>query len=411
MQFLYNISIYFYSIAIKIASLFNHKAKLWVQGRKNIFKTIENTVDRSQKIAWFHCSSLGEFEQGRPIIEKFRLQHPEFKIVLTFFSPSGYEIRKNYNQADYVFYLPIDIKRNAKRFVNAVMPQFCVLIKYEFWFNYINELKQNNIPVYSASTIFRKNQHFFKWNGGWFRKQLKNINYFFVQNQESADLLKSIGFNNIEISGDTRFDRVYSITQNTKSFDNVEKFIQGDMIFIAGSTWKQDEDLLIDLINKKHQGLKFIVVPHEINPKSIEEFRNRIEVKSVLFTDNDTSNYPESNVLIVNTIGHLSQLYQYASIAYIGGGFGKGIHNVLEAATFGMPIIFGPNFHKFQEAKDLINLKGAFFVKNTNELSEFAYSILSNYQVLKFTSEITKNYVINNIGATDKILNTINEHL
>ncbi len=411
MRFLYNLSIYFYYLTIKIASLFNAKAKLWVKGRKNIFEIIEKTVDRSQRIAWFHCASLGEFEQGRPIIEKFKTQHPEFKILLTFFSPSGYEIRKNYAQADYVFYLPLDTKKNAKRFINAILPQFCILIKYEFWFNYINELKYNNIPVYSASTIFRENQHFFKWYGAWSRKQLKKITYFFVQNQESENLLHSIGFKNTTISGDTRFDRVYAITKNTKSFVNVEKFIQGDMIFIAGSTWPQDEEILIDLINKKHQGLKFIIVPHEINVKSIEELRKKLEVESVLFTDEDTQTFNDSKVLIVNTIGHLSQLYQYASIAYIGGGFGKGIHNVLEAATFGMPIVFGPNYHKFNEAKELIRLKGAFFVKNSKELCEFSYTILSNYQVLKYTSEITKDYVINNLGATEIILNAINKEI
>ncbi len=406
MSFLYQIAIYAYSLLIGIVSFFNNKAKQWIAGRKNIFNKIAGRIDSRDKIAWFHAASLGEFEQGRPVIEAFRQHFPGYKILLTFFSPSGYEIRKNYEGADYIFYLPIDTKRNAKRFIEIVNPEIAVFIKYEFWFNYLKELYKNDIPVIVISAIFRKEQHFFKWYGGWFGKMLKTITCFFVQNENSKKLLNSIGIENITVSGDTRFDRVSAIVKNVKSFPSVERFAGDKKVFLAGSTWPQDEELIHRLVSGFDGKMKFIIAPHEIHKDRIDSIVKLFsECKTVRYSE--TGENIDADILIIDGMGFLSGLYQYCHIAYIGGGFGKGIHNILEAATFGKPVIFGPEYDKFQEAKDLVKLKGAFPVSTSKQLTEITGKLLNDHQYYNETGKICRNYVERKTGATSIIMKGI----
>lgn len=404
MQFLYTLSIRLYHLAVQLASVFNRKAALWVQGRKGLLETIALTIDHNDTHVWFHCASLGEFEQGRPVIERFRKEHPEMKIVLTFFSPSGFQVRKDYNGADYVFYMPLDTPRNARRFVAYLQPRLAVFVKYEYWFNHLNALHEQNIPVVFISAIFRKEQMFFRWWGAWFRSQLKKITYFFLQDKASRELLYSIGVRNAVISGDTRFDRVCQVRNNPASFPKVERFVQGSIIVMGGSTWPADEQLLAHFIARKHQGLKFILVPHEIDPEKIRKLEAQLEGPVVKYSEYNEEAFKEARVLIVDQVGMLSSLYQYASLALIGGGFGKGIHNILEAAAYGMPVIFGPNYHKFAEARELVKLGGAFPVTNQQQFEKAVEFLLGNYNHLTTASRIAGEYVTRKKGATDTIL-------
>jgi 3-deoxy-D-manno-octulosonic-acid transferase len=394
MNSLYNISIQLYVIAIRFAALFNAKAKLWVNGRKNIFQKIEEVTKGEQNIVWFHCASLGEFEQGKPIIEGYKQKYPSHKILLTFFSPSGFEIRKNYEGVDWVFYLPADTKSNAKKFISIVKPIKVIFIKYEFWFNYMAELKKQNISFYSVSAIFRDGQAFFKYN--WFANQLKNITHFFVQDKTSADLLKSIGLTNHTISGDSRFDSVLSTTQNPKSFPLIKQFCKTKPTIICGSTWLKDETLLSQFIKENPQ-YNYIIAPHEMHHISHLQKQTGAQLFSTLNTENINSN----NVLIIDSIGILSSIYQYANIAYIGGGFGSGIHNILEAITFGLPVIFGPNYKKFNEAKDLIAVGGSISIANYQELN----LAIKHFNI--FDRTISTDYIRNQSGATEIILESL----
>jgi len=394
MGVLYNISTYLFLIAIHFATLFNAKARLWVKGRKSIFKKLEQTLSNTENIVWFHCASLGEFEQGKPIIKAYKQKHPTHKILLTFFSPSGYEIRKNTPLADFIFYLPSDTKANAKRFIQLVNPIKVIFIKYEFWFNYMAECKKQNIPFYSVSSIFRKEQAFFKYK--WFTKQLSNVTHFFVQNKISADLLKSIGFSNTTISGDSRFDSVLETTKNPKQFPLIEDFCKCKPTIICGSTWPKDEILLAQYIKENPQ-YNYIIAPHELHHIS----KLQKQTNALLFSKSTEQNIFTSNVLIIDSIGILSHIYSYGSIAYIGGGFGSGIHNILEAITFGLPVVFGPNYKKFNEAKGLINIKSAVSVKDYSQLKK-AFSTFT-----KFDNSIATNYIKENSGATDIICNNI----
>lgn len=402
MKLLYNITIYLYIFYIRVGSLFNAKAKLMIAGRKNIFESIKSQISslESNNLVWFHCASLGEFEQGRPLMEKYKIQQPDVKILLTFFSPSGYEIRKNYAGADCIFYLPIDTPSNAKKFIEVVKPQKVFFVKYEFWFNYLNELKNRNIPTYLVSGIFRENHHFFNSTGGWFRKQLIAFTHFFLQDEKSVELLNSIGYTNATLCGDTRFDRVLEVAKNAKQIDLVKQFVGNHKTIIVGSSWLEDEKIVQSL---KLESLKLIIAPHEIDEKRLSSIEAQFLGKTLRYSKANENNVEEAEVLIIDNIGMLSSLYQYGSIAFIGGGFGKGIHNILEAATFGLPVIFGPNYHKFAEAKELIKLGGAFAI---NDVSEFekTMSLLSDEQVLKTASQISKMYVQGRVGATDKIL-------
>ncbi len=407
MRFLYNLSIYLYIFYIRVGSLFNAKAKLMLLGRKNIFQDLESQISnlKSQNLVWFHCASLGEFEQGRPLMEKLKLKYPDVKILLTFFSPSGYEIRKNYAGADYIFYLPMDTPSNAKKFVEIVSPQKVFFVKYEFWFNYLFELKSKNIPTYLVSGIFREKHYFFKGTGGWFRKQLKSFTHFFLQDEKSMELLNSIGYTNSTLVGDTRFDRVFEVAKNVKQINLLEQFVEEKKVLILGSSWMEDEKIVQ---SSKFESLKLIIAPHEIDEKhlcSIEEvFKINSQQSTILrYSKATPTNVRDAQVLIIDNIGMLSSIYQYGSIAFIGGGFGKGIHNILEAATFGLPVIFGPNYEKFAEAKELIKLGGAFSISKQDEF-EKTMLLLSDEQVLKTASQISRMYVQGRVGATEKIL-------
>jgi len=395
MQFLYNISILFYVLGIRIASLLNSKAKLWIRGRNNIFQKLKTATENQNKIVWFHCASLGEFEQGKPIIEAYKVKYPQHKILLTFFSPSGYEIRKNTSLADFVFYLPADTKANAKRFIEIVKPIKVIFVKYEFWLNYMAELKKQNIPFYSVSAIFRDGQAFFKYK--WWEKQLKNVTHFFVQDKNSAELLKSIGFNNTTISGNTRFDRVKENANSAKGIPLIAEFCKQKPIIICGSTWPKDEELIANFI-KENQQYNYIIAPHELS--KVLQLQKR--TNGLLFSDANEQNIHNYNVLIIDSIGLLTSVYQYGNITYIGGGFGKGIHNILEPAAFDKPIIFGPHYSKFNEAKDLIEIGGAKSIKNFNELQEAFSYFFSNYQ-----KNICKNYIMQKCGSTKLVIKKI----
>lgn len=408
MTSLYKFSIYIYYFVIKAAAFCgNQKAKLWISGRSNIFENIGARLKSSEKRIWIHASSLGEFEQGRPIIEKIRELKPEYKIVLTFFSPSGYEIRKNYAGADYIFYLPLDTKQNASKFIALVQPEAAVFIKYEFWYYYLNALKEKNIPLYLVSANFRKDQHFFRWYGGWFRKLLHSFTHIFVQNENSNNLLKSIGFTNTTVAGDTRFDRVYSIATSAKELPEVQKFAGNSYCIVAGSTWEPDEDLLIQYINQTSHTIKMIMAPHEIKEASIQALIQKLNKKTIRYSQIKDADLTSAEVLIIDNIGMLSSLYRYGKVAYIGGGFGKGIHNILEAATFGLPVLFGPNYHKFQEAVNLKEASGAFSISDYNQLKTILDELIEDTSKNNFCSQISKKFVENNLGATNIILKTL----
>jgi len=409
MSFIYNLFIQTYGLLISLASLFDMKAKKWVDGRKTVFDEIEGAISPEDKIIWMHTASLGEFEQGRPVLEALRKKYPDHKIVLTFFSPSGYEIRKDYDQVDYVFYLPLDTRTNAKRFVKAIHPELCIFVKYEFWFNYLNELNVHGCPIYFISTIFREDQYFFKWYGRWSCEQLKLISHFFVQNEASIDLLNSIGIYNICLSGDTRFDRVYDLAQQCQSFPLVETFKGENQLFIAGSTWSPDEDLLLPLI-ENNPAVKFIIAPHETKTERLRQIMKKLGSKALLFSEAKEENTKDVQVLVIDSVGILAHLYQYADICYIGGGFGVAIHNIQEPVTFGKPVMFGPKFEKFKEARDLLKRGGVFTIKNATELNEITKVLLSDKKILKAASDKCIAYVDEMRGATDSIMRFINSH-
>ena len=406
MHLLYNAAIYGYSSAVYLAAAAgNKKAAKWVKGRK---QQKISPISKSEKVAWFHCASLGEFEQGRPVIESFKKQYPDFIIVITFFSPSGYEIRKNYEQADYVYYLPADTPSNARMFIDLIRPQIAFFIKYEFWFNYLRELWRSHTPTYLISGIFRKNQHFFRWYGEWFRRQLRSFEKFFVQNEDSYRLVEKILPGKSMITGDTRFDRVYQIAQKARPFSDIEKFKNGKTLFLAGSTWPADEEVFLPSVLEavKHRGLKVIIAPHEVHEQRIDSLMNQLPKTAVRYSDT-SGDFSDKQILIIDSIGLLSHLYQYGDIAYIGGGFGVGIHNTLEAATFGLPVIFGPNYQKFQEAKELIENEAAFSIQSKNEFDKTFLRLLENQDARNKAGKQAKSYVHRKRGGTQLILKNI----
>jgi len=395
-----------------MVSPFNVKAKLWVEGRRQIFDKITAALkDEKQPLIWVHASSLGEFEQGRPVIESFKATYPNHKIMLTFFSPSGYEIRKNYNKADYIFYLPPDTIYNSKKFIALTKPKIAIFIKYEFWFNYLNTLHKNDIPVFFISAIFRDNHYFFNFYGGWALAQLRKVNYFFVQNKASEVILNKHGITNVAVSGDTRFDRVLSIASLPVSLPAVEAFARSNKVIISGSSWPKDDDLFIELIKTKVENVKYIIAPHEINTDYIEKLIHTFGHRACIYSKLNEQNATDFDIVIVDGIGYLSGLYRYAHIAYIGGGFGKGIHNILEAACFGLPVIFGPNYQKFPEAVELIKKEGAFCITDEKSLLNIVNKLLNDNIYFNATSEICISFVNNNSGATDKIMNTLSEFI
>lgn len=407
MVILYDLLLRIYFLLVLVVSVSNDKAKKFIRGRWRIFKRIRLDMTGDDPRIWFHCASLGEFEQGRPVIEAYRKSHPNTKIVLTFFSPSGYEIRKNYEGVDFVYYLPLDTFFNARRFVRIVKPQAAVFVKYEFWYHYLQALHSKNIPTYVISAIFRPNQIFFRWYGGMFRGILRHYQQIFVQNQASKDLLSQIGMNNVTVSGDTRFDRVVQIAKNAKHLQLLEAFAGHGFVLIAGSTWPDDETILIQLV-AANPSLKLVLVPHEVGEGHLANIVEKLgTLKYVRYTQASVETVAVSQVLIVDIVGILSSTYQYGKVAYIGGGFGVGIHNTLEAATFGMPVMFGPNYQKFQEAKDLIAQGGAFSISSYDELEERFKILIGDASLREKSGAASKFYVESQVGATQCVLDFV----
>lgn len=405
MLLVYNLGITIYYWLIRLATLFNKKALSWLQGRKS-----QKIIPVSESV-WFHFASLGEFEQGRPVLEKIRAAKPDSILVITFFSPSGYEICKNTPLADYVYYLPLDTAANARNFINSIQPKLVVFTKYEYWYHYFNVLHQRNIPLYMVSAIFRPKQIFFRWYGSLHRQMLSYVTYFFVQDEFSKQLLQKLHFENVTDTGDTRFDRVWENAKSARKYEAIEIFKDGQPIFIAGSTWPKDEALIAHLI-LLYPDWKFIVAPHEMAG-------DRIEQLAILFPKHSALRYSEgenpsnsdrlanARVLIIDNIGMLSALYQYGSIAYIGGGFGVGVHNTLEAAAFGLPVIFGPNYQKFREIRDLIALKAGFSIQNEKELQALTDHFYQNKRSYQQSGKTAMQYVESHTGSTEKIMQLI----
>ena len=410
MIFLYNIAIWFFKIGILIASFFSPKARKWIAGRKNIFPTIQSQIPENQQIIWFHCASLGEFEQGRPLIEKIKKELTGHQILLTFFSPSGFEIRKNYEHADYIFYLPIDSKRNAQQFLNIVKPVLAVFVKYEFWYHYLHELKKQKTPTLLISAIFRKDQIFFKSYGQFFKKMLHCFDHIFVQNEFSRTLLLQNNVKPVSLAGDTRVDRVLEISEQAKNFPKVEAFSGTSEVLLCGSTWQPDEEILIPFINEQIDfRWKYIIAPHDIKEANLKRIEKMLSVSSIRYSKANSINAAVAKVLIIDNIGMLSSLYQYGNVAYIGGGFGKGIHNILEPIAFGLPVIFGINYQKFEEANHLVKNGGAFSISNKNELEKVMLN-LEKEVLYNIASAKAKNYILENKGATSMIFDHIKEN-
>ena len=406
-MFLYNISIVLYYIVVAFVSLWDKKAKQWIVGRNDIFKRMAEVISPEDKVVWIHAASLGEFEQGRPVIEKIREQQPEYKILVTFYSPSGYEIRKNYAGADYIFYLPIDTPGNAKKFLDVAHPEIAIIVKYEFWLNLLSELKHRGVRTYLISAIFRRNSIFFRSYGSIWRQALDSFEQMFVQNEESKELLHEIGFDNVVVAGDTRFDRVAEIARNVKKVPIVERFKGDSPLFVAGSTWGPDEEILQTLINDNPQ-IKFVVAPHEMENSRIERIIAQTKGGAVRYTlCNEESDFSKTQVLILDTIGILSSVYGYATWSYIGGGFGVGIHNTLEAATFGLPIAFGPNYQKFKEARDMVALGAATKVESAEDLSAWFAPLRDDKSALQRAGSAAKSYTQRNQGATSLIMKIV----
>ena len=408
MLFLYNLVISIAGFFLKIIALFSPKIKLFTEGRKNVFAILEEKINPSDKTIWFHSASLGEYEQGLPVIEKIKEKYPSHKIIVTFFSPSGYEVRKNNTVADVTVYLPLDTKKNAKRFLKLVHPELVFFIKYEFWLNYLKELKTNKIPAYLISGIFRDSQMFFKWYGGFYRKALETFTYFFVQNQSSKEKIEAIGFHNVIVSGDTRFDRVNAILERDNSLDFIETFKNNQTTIIIGSSWPKDETLLINYINQASENIKFIIAPHNIKTDQILNLKSQITKSTLLFSEKENKNPADYNVFIIDTVGLLTKIYSYGTIAYVGGGFGNpGIHNILEPAAFGIPIVIGPNYSNFAEATELVNLGGCMVISGQEELKQTFDQLITDQIFLKEKGQICKSYIQNNKGATNRIMKVI----
>ncbi|WP_299835024.1 glycosyltransferase N-terminal domain-containing protein [uncultured Tenacibaculum sp.] len=412
MSFFYNILIHIAYFIIQVISLFNKKLEFFVSGRKETFKKL-TAISSSDRVFWIHAASLGEFEQARPIIEKLKINYPNHKIVVTFFSPSGYEIRKNYDLADVVCYLPFDTKKNVNRFIKLVHPELAIIVKYEFWPNLLGALNKSNTKTILVSGIFRKDQLFFKPYGQWMRKFLQTFSFFFVQNEISKNLLNSIKLDNVSISGDTRFDRVSEILKQDNTVEPIEIFKNNTYTVIAGSTWKEDEECIVDYINNSpNKEEKFIIAPHNINKNKIEELRNSILEKTILYSERNNVNLKDYKVLIIDNIGLLTKIYSYANAAYVGGGLATGLHNILEPATFGIPVVFGGvKYEKFQEAKDLMALGGAKTILNKAEFSNIFSQLKNNINVRVTMGNINNEYIQSNIGATSKILDFIEKNI
>jgi 3-deoxy-D-manno-octulosonic-acid transferase len=406
MKLVYSIIIYVYTALINIASLVNHKASLWVKGRRDWSSKLKASFSTGESTIWFHCASLGEFEQGRPVIEMIKNEAPDIKIILTFFSPSGYEVRKNYQHADYICYLPADTPGNASEFISIVKPSIVVFVKYEFWNNFISEVRRKDIPLYLISGIFRPDQHFFKWYGGFFKKILKKFTHIFVQDKRSLDLLNGIGIKNTSVAGDTRFDRVSQIAAAAKTLPILEKFRDGEKLLLAGSSWRSDEEIIAGFINMDPGKMKWVFAPHEIDKSNIARLEKLFKTDVVRYSEFNEESH-KARVLIIDNIGILSSAYRYSYIAVVGGGFGKGIHNILEPACWGTPVLFGPNYKGFKEAVDIISGQGAFCFRNSVEFRSIIDNWLTDDKLYKSSSAMVSGYITQNKGATEKIVRTI----
>jgi 3-deoxy-D-manno-octulosonic-acid transferase len=403
MRLIYNIGIRSYWLAARMLSIWNKKAALWIQGRKNWQEGLEQAFDPDDRVIWFHCASLGEFEQGRPVMEAIRSRFPDRKLLLSFFSPSGYEKRKSYAGADHVMYLPLDTRKNAIRLLSLVKPEVVIFIKYEFWYHILHQLKSREVPVFLISGNFRKEQIFFKWYGGWYRRFLDCFTHIFVQKENSEHLLAQIGVTRVSVAGDTRFDRVRQVSENEYRNQALEAFAGGSDVIVAGSTWEKDEQLLEEAFHTLPEDIRWIIAPHELSETHLGQLRRRFP-GSLLFTEMGDNIPSGIRVILVNTIGHLSYLYRFGTLAYIGGGFGKGIHNILEAATYGQPVIFGPEYRNFVEAKELVSLGGAYPVEDAGQLLSTIHQQLEDRDLLKTSSDTAANYVSERLGATLIIL-------
>lgn len=410
MSFLYTFGIALYTLFIRFAAFFNSKARKWVHGRKGWKRKLSKAFSEGDKIAWFHAASLGEFEQGRPVMEAFRKHYPDYKILLTFFSPSGYEQKKNFEGADAVMYLPADCRANTRYFVSALKPAIAIFIKYEFWYNYLAELNRQKIPTVFISAHIKGNEPFFKWYGSWFRKILRRVDHFFVQDQASALLLQQTGISNITVSGDTRFDRVADILEDKREYPDIEKFCEGHQLLLAGSTWPPDEEVLAGLPGK-YPDLKLIIAPHEVNEERVKQLINTLNIDVALYTKDDSSTWKDKQVLILDTIGVLSSIYRYADVAYIGGGFGSGLHNIQEPAVNAIPVVFGPKYNNFREATDLVKQEGAFSIQSPEEMNKVLSVLLTDAQKYQFAASRCRAYMMENTGATEKIMDGLQTYL
>ncbi len=410
MNFLYSTLVFIAAFILRIVGLFSKKIKLFIDGRKETFSKID--VLKNENVIWFHAASLGEFEQARPIIEELKKDYKQYKILVTFFSPSGYEIRKNYNLADVICYLPLDSISNARKFIEIVNPTCAIFIKYEFWPNLLNELNRKEIPTILVSGILRENQLFFKSYGGFMRKSLQAFNHFFVQDENSKTLLNSINFENVTIAGDTRFDRVSKILEQDNSLDFIDEFKNNQYTIVAGSTWKEGEELLVNYINNNaSEDEKFIIAPHNIKQEAILELQKLINKKTVLFSAKADKNLSEYSVFIIDTIGILTKIYAAADVAYVGGGLKTGLHNILEPATFGIPVVIGNKYDKFKEAVDLVKIGGCISIKNQEEFTSNLINLKDDESFRKLTGVINKRYIKDNLGATDLVMNYLKNTL
>ena len=403
---IYNLAMYILELGVKLAALFSDKPAKMVKGYREVFDLLQRKIDRNAQYIWFHAASLGEFEQGRPLIERIRKEYPQYKILQTFFSPSGYEVRKNYDGADIVCYLPIDTPSNVKKFVDLVNPCMVFFVKYEFWQNYLNTLNKKGVPVYSVSSIFRPNQIFFRWYGKGYQQVLKTFAHLFVQNEESKQLLAGIGVNNTTVVGDTRFDRVLDICAAAKQLPLVQKFKGDALTFVAGSSWGPDEDIFIKYFNA-HPEMKLIIAPHVVNDSHLKEIESKLQRSCVRYTKATEENVQQADCLIIDCYGLLSSIYRYGEISYIGGGFGVGIHNVLEAAVYGIPVIFGPNNKKFREAQHLLANKGGFEINDYEDFEQLMNKFLGDEAYLNQSGKAAGDYVKGNAGAMEKIMKRV----
>ncbi len=406
---LYTIAIYLYQLVVILISPFHRKARTLLKGQREAHRILKQKVDRDARYVWFHAASLGEFEQGRPLMERMRRLHPEYKILLTFFSPSGYEVRKDYEGADIVCYLPFDTPSNVFRFFRHVRPEMAFFIKYEFWFNYIWACQHYHIPLYSVSSIFRPNKVFFRWYGRPYAMVLKYVTHFFVQDEQSRELLATRGItDNVCVVGDTRFDRVIDIARQAKELPLVERFCHdASLIFVAGSTWPPDEDLIIPYFNS-HPDMKLILAPHVIDEAHLQQIEHKLRRPVLRYSEATEDNVGQADCLIINCYGLLSSIYRYGQVAYVGGGFGVGIHNVPEAAVYGIPVLFGPNNKGFREAQDLLRLGGCFEITGQTLFNAVVDRMVENQKLRTTRGALCREYIVSNSGASDVIFNTLN---